>query len=238
MPAPLSLSSTRRASEFYFLEMNTRLQVEHPITELVAGVDLVKWQLRIANGEHLALEQEDLTQRGHAIECRLYAEDPANNFLPATGPLLHFSQPQGPGVRVDAGYASGDEISVHYDPLVAKLTVWAEDRPAAIAKMLAALRATVLLGLTNNGRFLQDVLDDADFRAGVAYTTWVEEHFKGWQPPNCTVPAEILIAAALTQFRAGQTSSLPPAGPQSSGLTPGSDPYSPWLLGNSFRVAN
>jgi acetyl/propionyl-CoA carboxylase alpha subunit len=121
-----------------------------------------------------AFQQADLHQRGHAIECRLYAEDPANNFLPATGKLLQFVEPRGPGVRVDAGYASGDEVSIHYDPLIAKVIVWGEDRPAAIRRMLAALRETVLLGLTNNNAFLQDVLADEDFQRGRGDTTWVE----------------------------------------------------------------
>ena len=126
--------------EFYFLEMNTRLQVEHPITEMVVGPDLAQWQIRIAAGERLSFRQEDLAQRGHAIECRLYAEDPANRFLPATGRLLRFVEPRGPGVRVDSGVTSGDEISVYYDPLIAKLIVHAEDRPAAIRKMLDGAR--------------------------------------------------------------------------------------------------
>jgi acetyl/propionyl-CoA carboxylase alpha subunit len=185
------------SEQFYFLEMNTRLQVEHPVTELVTGLDLVQWQIRIAAGERLTFPQDDLHQRGHAIECRLYAEDPANNFLPATGKLLQFVEPRGPGVRVDAGYSSGDEVSIHYDPLIAKVIVWAEDRPAAIRRMQAALRETVLLGLTNNNAFLQDVLADADFQRGNMYTTWVEEHFGDWQPPHCELPLEVLAAAAL-----------------------------------------
>jgi acetyl/propionyl-CoA carboxylase alpha subunit len=190
--------------QFYFLEMNTRLQVEHPVTELVTGLDLVQWQIRIAAGEHLTLRQADLHQRGHAIECRLYAEDPANNFLPATGKLLQFVEPRGPGVRVDAGYSSGDEVSIHYDPLLAKVIVWGEDRPAAIRRMEAALRETVLLGLTNNNAFMQDVLADADFGAVIYIRPgWkntlvtgsrraVNCRLKCWQPLlylRCILPA-------------------------------------------------
>jgi acetyl-CoA carboxylase biotin carboxylase subunit len=217
--------------EFFFLEMNTRLQVEHPVTELVTGLDVVQWQIRIAAGEALPFRQEELRQRGHAIECRLYAEDPANNFLPAVGPLLRFVEPAGPGVRVDAGYTSGDEVSIHYDPMIAKVIAWAEDRPAALRKMRAALRETVLLGLTNNNAFLQDVLADADFQRGAVSTTWVEEHFGDWQPPRCELPPEVLAAAALTHFRGGQGSG--PALPALGGER--GDPYSPWAVPSGFR---
>ena len=213
---------------FYFLEMNTRLQVEHPVTEFVTGLDIVQWQIRIADGEPLPFTQAQISQRGHAIECRLYAEDPANNFLPATGPLLQFVEPEGPGVRVDSGFASGDEITIHYDPLIAKIIVYAANRPAAIRKMQATLQNTVILGLTTNWQFLQDVLADPDFQAGKVYTTWVEEHFDDWQPPQCDLPPEVLVAAALTQFR-----STLPDGSQPSGQP---DPYSPWRAANHYRL--
>lgn len=215
--------------EFFFLEMNTRLQVEHPVTEWVTGLDLVQWQIRTAAGERLPFDQDALVQRGHAVECRLYAEDPANGFLPATGKLLRLAVPNGPGVRVDAGYASGDEVTIHYDPLVAKLIVWAEDRPAAVRRMEAALRDTVLLGLTHNGQFLQDVLATDDFRDGRVYTTWVEETFGDWQPPQCELPPEVLAAAALTHFQiAGVSANGAPLA--------GCDPYSPWRAANGFRI--
>ena len=217
--------------EFYFLEMNTRLQVEHPVTELVAGLDLVQWQVRIAAGEALPFSQASFSQRGHAIECRLYAEDPANNFLPATGRLLRFIAPEGPGVRVDAGFTSGDEITLHYDPLVAKIITWAADRPAAVQKMISALRETVLLGLTHNGQFLQDVLASPDFQAGNIYTTWVEDCFGDWQSPQCVLPPEVLAAAALTQFQPG------PSGPANAPPPDGGpDPYNPWRVSNRFRL--
>ena len=213
-----------QTGDFYFLEMNTRLQVEHPVTEWTVGIDLVQWQIRIAAGETLPFRQSDLSQRGHAIECRLYAEDPANNFLPATGPLLTLVDPSGPGVRVDSGYTSGDLVTIHYDPLIAKVIVCGENRPAAIQRMTAALRETVLLGVTHNGQFLQDVLADPKFTAGEVYTTWVEEHFNGWQPPQCGLPPEVLVAAALTQLQ-----------PQST-ITNGPDPHSPWRMPNGYRV--
>jgi len=210
--------------EFFFLEMNTRLQVEHPVTELTVGLDLVQWQIRIAAGERLPFKQGDLAQRGHAIECRLYAEDPSNNFLPATGRLLAYAEPVGPGLRVDSGYANGDEVSIHYDPLIAKIIAWGEDRPAAIRRLAAALNNTVLLGTLNNGQFLQDVLAEPDFVKGEVHTTWVEEKFKNWLPPQCGLPAEILAAAALTQ--------LQPTAPGADGR----DPYSPWHIPNGFRT--
>jgi 3-methylcrotonyl-CoA carboxylase alpha subunit len=219
---------TRR---FYFLEMNTRLQVEHPVTELVVGLDLVQWQLRIAAGECLPFTQADLRQRGHAIECRLYAEDPAGGFLPATGRLLRFIEPRGPGIRVDSGVASGDEISLHYDPMLAKLIVHAEDRPTAIRRMQQALAETVLLGLTTNSAFLQDLLGHPDFQADRAHTTWIEQEFAGWRQPQCDPPPEVLAAAALTQF---QVSGQGPADPAAASAGP--DPFSPWAAISGFRL--
>jgi acetyl/propionyl-CoA carboxylase alpha subunit len=218
--------------QFYFLEMNTRLQVEHPITEMVTGLDVVQWQIRIAAGERLPFGQQGLRQRGHAIECRVYAEDPANRFLPATGRVLRFAEPKGPGVRVDTGVTSGDEISVYYDPLIAKLVVQAEDRPAAIRKMQAALAETVLLGVTTNWRFLQDVLAHPAFLAGRAHTTWVDEEYTAWQAPECELPPEALIAAALAE---GQLLSPGAAvGPAPAAAT--RDPDSPWRRASGFRI--
>ncbi len=214
--------------QFYFLEMNTRLQVEHPITELVAGVDLVQWQIRLSAGERLALEPAHLVQRGHAVECRLYAEDPSTGFLPASGRLLRFVEPRGPGIRVDSGFSSGDEVSVHYDPLIAKIVAWAEDRPSALRRMQAALKETVLLGLPSNSQFLQDVLSHPDFHTGCVSTTWVEENFAAWQPSQCPLPPEVLVAAALAENQdqpAGQSPTPPP----------GNDPYNPWQIPNGYR---
>ena len=212
--------------EFYFLEMNTRLQVEHPVTELVTGVDLVQWQIRIAAGEKLPYQQGDLHQRGHAIECRLYAEDPSAGFLPATGPLLRFIEPSGPGVRVDSGFTSGDEISIYYDPLIAKVIVLAENRSAAINKMQAAMRSTVLLGVLTNWQFLIEVLNHPDFTGGRVHTTWVEQTYPEWQPPDCDIPPEVLVAAALTQFKT--------PGPGQVAFR-GGDPFSPWRASSGYR---
>ncbi len=216
-------------STFYFLEMNTRLQVEHPVTELVTGLDLVQWQIRVAAGEPFPYQQDQITQRGHAIECRIYAEDPANHFLPSTGRLLTAIHPQGPGIRIDSGIVSGQEITHHYDPLLAKLIVHAEDRPAAIRRMLAALRETIVHGVVTNIDFLQDVLTHPDFAAGSVTTRWVEAQFENWTPPAAP-PLEALLAAALADF------SLPAASPDRPGpQSASSDPFSPWQTGSGFR---
>jgi 3-methylcrotonyl-CoA carboxylase alpha subunit len=220
--------------EFFFLEMNTRLQVEHPITEEVLGLDLAQWQIRVAAGEPLPFEQGDLRQRGHAIECRLYAEDPANRFLPATGKLIRFVEPKGPGIRVDTGVTTGDEVSVYYDPLIAKLIAHGEDREAAIRRMLAALRDTVLLGVTTNWRFLQDVLTHPAFAAGKIDTAWIDREFGAWEAPLCDLPAEVLISAALSEaqiLRAGGATVAPAVG----GAVVG-DRYSPWRATSGFRL--
>jgi len=213
--------------EFYFLEMNTRLQVEHPITEMAVGIDLVQWQLRLAAGEPLAIGQEDLSQRGHAIECRVYAEDPSNQFLPVAGRLLKVVEPGGPGVRVDSGVSSGDEVSVHYDPLISKVIVHAESRPVAIRRMQAALKEYVLLGLMTNLEFLHAALAHPDFQQGKASTSFVEEHFANWQPPAEMVPPEALIAAALAEPQSPT--------PASNGQAQ-NDPYNPWRRGDHFRL--
>ena len=164
--------------KFYFLEMNTRLQVEHPVTELVAGLDLVQWQIRIAAGEQFPFTQKDFSQRGHAIECRVYAEHPANVFLPSTGRLLQFIEPRGPGIRVDSGFAAGDEVTHFYDPLLAKLIVHAGNRHSAIQRMQAALRDFVVHGVTTNIDFMQSVLAHPDFQEGKVTTLWVETKLK------------------------------------------------------------
>ncbi len=197
--------------QFYFLEMNTRLQVEQ-----------------------LSFDQGDLRQRGHAIECRLYAEDPANRFLPATGRLIRFVEPKGPGIRVDTGVTTGDEVSVYYDPLIAKLIAHGEDREAAIRRMLAALGDTVLLGVTTNWRFLQDVLRHGDFAAGRVDTGWIDREFAAWEAPQCDLPPEALIAAALSEAQilhaAGRN--VAPAVDESAG----GDRFSPWRAASRFRI--
>jgi acetyl/propionyl-CoA carboxylase alpha subunit len=213
--------------KFYFLEMNTRLQVEHPVTELVTGIDLVHWQIRVAAGEPFPFTQAHFSQRGHAIECRVYAEDPANGFLPSTGKLLQFSEPRGPGIRVDSGFTASDEVTHFYDPLLAKLIVHAESREAAIQRMRAALREFIVHGVVTNIDFLQAVLAHPDFQNGEVTTGWVETDFN-WMPP-AEPSLEALVAASISEVAVSSSTS------QVSGSNE-PDPYSPWKISNGFRV--
>jgi acetyl-CoA/propionyl-CoA carboxylase biotin carboxyl carrier protein len=159
----------------WFLEMNTRIQVEHPITELVTGVDIVAAQLRVAAGEPLGLTQDQVRLAGHAVECRINAEDPARGFLPTPGTITRLRWPGGPGVRVDAGYESGDTVPAFYDDLLGKLVAWAPDRDQAIARLRAALDDLAVEGVASTAPALARVLDAGDFRAGTHWTTWLEE---------------------------------------------------------------
>ncbi len=212
-------------SRFYFLEMNTRLQVEHPVTELVVGLDLVQWQIRIAAGEKFPFSQSDFSQRGHAIECRVYAEDPADRFLPSTGKLLQFIEPRGLGIRVDSGFLAGKDVTHFYDPLLAKLIVHAENRETAIQRMQAALRGFVVHGVTTNIDFMQALLAHEDFKNGKVTTHWVETKFD-WRPAKLTF--EALVAASLADFSVSSVGSQ-----VSSADEP--DPYNPWKAVSGFR---
>jgi acetyl-CoA carboxylase biotin carboxylase subunit len=162
--------------EFFFLEMNTRLQVEHPVTELTTGVDLVTWQLRIAGGEPLGFCQDDVSLDGHAIECRITSEDPYHGFLPSTGVVTHLQIPAGPGIRWDGGFQEGFEVSLHYDPLLAKLIVHAPTRDAAIVRMARALDELVVVGVDTSASFHRRVMDEPDFRSGNISIRYLEEH--------------------------------------------------------------
>jgi len=200
---------------FYFLEMNTRLQVEHPITEWCTGIDLVAAQLRVASGEPLGITQADVAFRGHAIEVRVCAEDPAAGFLPSAGRILLLREPAGAGVRVDSGVETGTTVPLEYDPLLAKLSVWAADRDRAIRRLEAGLRETVLLGPTTNLAFLQDVLAVPAFRAGATHTGFLDEHCADWTPEPVEVEAAAAVAAlaglALRPARATAPSASPSA---------------------------
>jgi acetyl/propionyl-CoA carboxylase alpha subunit len=183
---------------FYFLEMNTRLQVEHAITEMVTGVDLVHQQLRVARGERLAYTQDQLGQRGHAIECRLYAEDAAQGFLPATGRITVLREPYGPGRRIDSGIALHDQITPYYDPLLAKLVSYGFSRTEAIARMQALLRDYTVLGVTTNRQFLLDVVSSKAFADGDTDTAFLERHFPVWRPESALSPEIIALAAVAS----------------------------------------
>lgn len=161
---------------FYFLEMNTRLQVEHPVTELVTGLDLVRHQLRIAAGEPLNITQEQVSRRGHAIEVRLYAEDAQHNFLPSTGVITSFVQPEGPGIRVDSGVEAHDEITQFYDPMIAKLIVYGETRAAAIARLQRSLEHMAIFGVTTNIPLLHSIALHLAFQEGLTHTAFLSEH--------------------------------------------------------------
>jgi acetyl-CoA carboxylase, biotin carboxylase subunit len=208
------------SGKFYFLEMNTRLQVEHPITEMVTSVDLVRWQLRIARGERLTLDPEAaIRPNGHSIECRIYAEDPDNNFLPSPGRILHLRQPSGPGVRVDGGGTAGLEVPIFYDPMVSKLIAWAEDRPAAVARMRRALGEYLVTGIKTTIPFFVWLLSQADFTEGRFDTTYLDALLKsrGGQPfvePNAAEETIAAMAAVLSAVLS------PVAGPSAARSAP------------------
>jgi acetyl-CoA carboxylase biotin carboxylase subunit len=219
--------------KFYFLEMNTRLQVEHPVTELVTGLDLAHWQIRVAAGERFPFEQSHFTQRGHAIECRIYAEDPANGFLPSTGSLLQYLEPRGPGIRVDSGYAAGSDVTHFYDPLLAKLIVHGESREFAIQRMQVALKDFVVHGVVTNIDFLKAVLSHSDFMNGNVTTRWVEETMEsnsslfGMQEHALAgSPVLHMLAAALSDLTFSN---------ERPRIHNEPDLYSPWKVANGFR---
>jgi len=221
-------------SSFFFLEMNTRLQVEHPITELTTGLDLVQWQIRVAAGEHFPYQQEQLTQRGHAIECRVYAEDPSNGFLPSTGKLLQYIEPRGPGIRVDSGFTAGNEVTHFYDPLLAKLIVHGENREIAIQKMQSALKEFIVHGVVTNIDFMQSVLAHEDFANGKVTTRWVETTLVSnsllFETREQAPALQSLIAAALADFAIVNRQSK-------NENRNGPDPYSPWKNPSGFRIS-
>ncbi len=199
-----------RTAHFYFLEVNTRLQVEHPVTELVTGLDLVRWQILVAEGHPLPLTQEQVTFSGHAVEARIYAEDPAAGFLPQAGEVALWRPPEDDGVRVDAGVATGDSISPYYDPLVAKISAHGATRDEALRRLDAALRRTILFGVRNNIDFVRRVLLHPDHRAGRISTAFLEQHAADLLPtaPDVSVdglaPVE-LAALAITMQRLAAT---------------------------------
>src|SRR6266700_2949525 len=214
--------------EFYFLEMNTRLQVEHPVTELVYGVDIVREQLRVAMGQPLRVHAGTLQPRGHAIECRITAEDPFNDFLPATGTVRYLRVPGGPGVRWDGGIEAGNEVTLHYDPLIAKLIVWGETRAVALERTRRELRELVIVGIPPSQAFHLRVMDDPEFQRGDIDVTYFERAgarlLAGGVRSELVRPLAVVAALLADERRA--TASAAPAGP------PAGPPVrpSPWLL--------
>jgi acetyl/propionyl-CoA carboxylase alpha subunit len=208
------------SGDFYFLEVNARLQVEHPVTELVTGIDLVREQLRIAAGEPLGYDQSAIQPRGYAIECRIYAEDPAAGFLPSTGRLLGYRPPGGPGVRVDSGVEEGATISVHYDPMVAKLIVWAADREQGLDRMQRALREFLVLGVRTSLPLHRWLMAHPDFRAGQVDTGWLERVWSPEQAEELRASSDEVaaIAAALVADSARPAAGLPATAPAGNGI--------------------
>jgi acetyl-CoA carboxylase biotin carboxylase subunit len=203
---------------FYFLEMNTRLQVEHPITEMVTGLDLVQLQIRVARGERLQIEPGRLlTPTGHAIECRIYAEDPDNNFLPSPGCIVDLRAPAGPGVRDDSGIAAGLDVPIFYDPMISKLVAWAPDRPAAIARMRRALSEYVVTGIKTTIPFFRWLLDQPAFVSGQFHTTFLDQVMadrggRPFAPPDASVADLAAMAAAVQTMLAAESASRRPNG--------------------------
>jgi len=208
---------------FYFLEMNTRLQVEHPVTEMVYGVDLVAAQVLTAAGLPLPFDPDRLSLRGHAIEARVYAEDPAVGYLPQTGTVHDLFFPDRPGFRVDSGLRLGSEVGVHYDPLLAKVIAWGPDRKAATRRLSAAIRESSILGVVTNLDLLADVLDHPAWAAGEIDTGFLERHFASWSAPGALPPEVIAAASAAGAPVRGAASNRP--GP----------PDSPWTTLGAWR---
>ncbi len=196
---------------FYFLEMNTRLQVEHPVTEWVTGVDLVRWQLKIAAGEPLSIQQRDVQWNGSAIECRVYAEDPANNFFPSPGRIAQYVEPSGPGVRVDGGVYSGWDVPLEYDPLLAKLSTWAGTREASIERMIRAVSEYRVLGITTNLSLFREIMRDEKWRAGQLDTGFLDRFMPARPPENPDLDARLAAVLACASIRPKQQAAEVPA---------------------------
>jgi 3-methylcrotonyl-CoA carboxylase alpha subunit len=212
-----------RGGEFYFMEMNTRLQVEHPVTEAITGLDLVEWQIRVARGERLPLAQNDLRISGHAFEARLYAEDPERDFLPSTGKLHRLAFPA-TGARIDKGVREGDAVSIHYDPMIAKLIVHGPDRATALQRLAAALDATRVVGPVNNVAFLARVARHPVFAAGDVDTGFIARHREALVPARPPASDETLTLAALAVVRARADAAL------------AAEPFSPWARVQGWRL--
>jgi len=214
-------------NNFYFMEINARLQVEHAITEATTGIDLVKWQIRVATGQEITLKQEDVIGRGHALEFRIYAENPEEQFIPTAGKIYQLQFPVGVNIRTDLGIpTSGGEISTFYDPMIAKLIVHAENREEAIQKMRWALRNYIVQGVKTNTPFLKEVLIHPDFLSGNTHTDFVDAHFNKWKGELKETPNEVLLAAAL--FEVMEPFMTAGNDVNAAVVLSGMDPHSPW----------
>jgi acetyl-CoA carboxylase biotin carboxylase subunit len=215
--------------DFYFLEMNTRLQVEHPVTEMITGVDLVREQIRIAEGEPISFKQEDLRINGHAIEVRVYAEDPANNFLPDIGTLRRYVRPQGPGVRVDDGYEEGMDIPIYYDPMISKLIVWADNRDAAMDRMIRAIDEYLIVGCETTLGFCRFVMNHEAFRSGRFDTHFVKFYFQPeFLRPELEPEEEKALSVLAHALQAGSGGSI-----AAEKVEPPASSLSAWKLNRS-----
>lgn len=215
--------------QFYFMEMNTRLQVEHPVTEMVTGMDLVEWQIKVAGGEKLPVTQNEIKLKGHAFEARIYAEDPNNSFMPGAGPLLHLSTPQADqNTRIDTGVRQGDEVSVHYDPMIAKLIVWSEDRLSALRKCRSALLDYQVLGLSTNIQFLTSLAEHPEFEAGRVHTDFIPQHSTDLFPKQMISDSTICQAAVAMVIKQKQQIMERAINTL--------DPFSPFTLCSAARV--
>jgi 3-methylcrotonyl-CoA carboxylase alpha subunit len=219
--------------EFFFMEMNTRLQVEHPVTEQVTGLDLVEWQLRVAAGERLPLPQEDIRHVGHSIELRLYAEDPAQNFLPGSGRLqrLHLPHADGRRVRIDAGVVEGDTVSVFYDPMIAKLIVWGEDRDTALRQLREALAQTDVVGPKSNVAFLETLVRHPSVTGASIDTGYLDRHLDEFIPTDSALPDQAILATALAELLSTEALAR-------STANHSADPHSPWGVADAWRLGH
>ncbi|XP_028405687.1 methylcrotonoyl-CoA carboxylase subunit alpha, mitochondrial-like [Dendronephthya gigantea] len=214
--------------DFYFMEMNTRLQVEHPVTEMITGLDLVEWQLRVAAGETLPLQQSDIDFNGYSFEARIYAEDPDNDFLPGAGPLVHLQTPSpSEHVRIETGVVQGDDVSVHYDPMIAKLVVWCKDRPSSLRLLKDSLRKYNIVGLSTNLNFLINLSSHEEFQKGNVNTDFIQDYYSELFPEKKSLSSDSLarasISLALLDFKKSINKNS-------------ADMFSPWGLSSSFRV--
>jgi acetyl/propionyl-CoA carboxylase alpha subunit len=221
-----------RDDNFYFLEMNTRIQVEHPITELTTGIDLVQWQLKIARGDELAFEQKDLRQRGHAIECRIYAEDEMHHFMPSCGVISLLRHPSGPGIRNDTGVYEGWEVTPYYDPILSKVVVYGEDRDTARRRMLRALDEYIVHGVATGIDLHRRILTHPAFVSGDVNTEFLDEHAADIvSPREASVPDEVFVAAALADEMG-----IGCAAPRRRADGTPTRESSPWETGGSWEI--